>query len=582
MLHELSITSLGVIDSARLQLRPGLTVLTGETGAGKTMVLTGLGLILGGKAEPDAVRTGAAEAVAEAVLDVPAGSEAAALAADAGVRIDDDGTVTVTRIVGAASRSRSIMGGRTVPQSLLAEIGGETVTVHGQSDQVRLRTPAKQRETLDAYAGPEHRALLAQYRSAWQAWTTARDEVERLRAGAGASQAEIARLREDLEEIEKVDPQPGEDEQLAAEAESLENAESVRAGLAGAHDALAGEQELTALVAIEAARRALADAARHDARLAEIEERLAELSYGAADIATELARRLDELDADPLRLDAIHARRAAIAALARRLGLTPEQIPAYAEDAARRVAEDDDWDRILAEREEQARAARERLEGLAARVTASRTQAGERLAQSVRDELATLAMPDADFRVEVTPGEPGPHGADTVTMLLAAHPGARPRPVAEAASGGELSRIMLAIEVSLAAAEGGAGGSLAAGEGGAGANGAGDGIVRTFVFDEVDAGVGGKAALAVGARLARLARTHQVLVVTHLAQVAAYADHHIVVTKTTDGAVTVSQVAEVTGEDRVTEIARLLSGQEDSDTARAHALELLEASSVAP
>lgn len=565
MLHELSITALGVIDGARLHLRPGLTVLTGETGAGKTMVLTGLNLILGGKAEPDAVRTGAAEAVAEAVLDVPAGSEAASLAADAGVRFEDDGTVTVTRVVGAASRSRSILGGRTVPQSLLAEVGGETITVHGQSDQVRLRTPAKQRETLDAYAGPAHRALLAEYRSAWQAWNNAKDEWMRLRAGAGASRAEIARLREDLEAIEKVDPQPGEDEELAAEAQSLEHSEAVRAGLAGAHDALAGDQEATALIAIEAARRLLAEAARHDSRLEEIEQRLAELSYGANDIATELARRLDELDADPLRLDAIHARRAAIAALARRLGLTPSEIHAYAEDAVAKVAEDDDWDRIVAEREQQARAARAALEELAARVTASRGEAGERLAQSVRAELAQLAMPDADFRVEVTPGEPGPNGADTVTMLLAAHPGARPRPVAEAASGGELSRIMLAIEVSLAAAEG-----------------TGDGVVRTFVFDEVDAGVGGKAALAVGARLAQLARTHQVLVVTHLAQVAAYADHHIVVAKTTDGSVTVSQVSEVSGEDRITEIARLLSGQEDSETARAHALELLEASSVAP
>jgi DNA repair protein RecN (Recombination protein N) len=575
MLHELSITALGVIDQARLPLHGGLTVLTGETGAGKTMVLTGLNLILGGKAAPDAVRVGVEEAVAEAVLDVPAGSEAARVATDAGVRFEEDGTVTVTRIVGAASRSRSILGGRTVPQSLLADVGSETVTVHGQADQARLRTPAKQRETLDAYAGHEHRALLARYREAWQAWNTARDDAERLRAGAGASRAEIARLREDLEAIAAVNPQAGEDEELAAEAQSLEHAETVRAGLAGAHAAVAGENEGTVLAAVESARRALADAARHDPRLDDIELRLAELSYGAADVATDLARRLDELDADPLRLDAIHARRAAIATLARRLGRPAHEIPDYANEAARRVADDDDWDRIVQEREEHVRIARAELDEAAAHVSASRQSAGQRLAAAVRGELGSLAMPDADFRVEVTPGDPGPSGADVVTMLLAAHPGAKPRPVAEAASGGELSRIMLAIEVSLAAAD-------ADGPRAGSASDIGGDVVRTFVFDEVDAGVGGRAAQAVGARLARLARTHQVLVVTHLAQVAAYADHHVVVTKATDGMVTVSHVREVSGDDRVVEIARLLSGQEDSETARAHALELLEGSSVAP
>lgn len=563
MLHELSIQSLGVIESARLPLGRGLTVVTGETGAGKTMVLTGLNLILGGKTSPDAVRAGADEAVAEAVLDLPEGTEAHALALEAGARIDDDGTVTVTRIVGASTRSRSVLGGRSVPQSLLADVGAETVTVHGQSDQIRLRTPARQRDTLDAYAGSEHLTLLAAYKDAWRAWNETREALERMRAGAGATREELARLRDDLAAIEDVDPQPGEDVQLAQEASVLENVEAVRLSLAGAHDALSGEAEFTALVAVEAARRALAEAARHDSSLEEWERRLAEFSYGISDVATELSRRLDDLEADPQRLDAIHARRARLTALERRLGLPLAEIPAYAAKAAARIAEDDNWDEALAQRERDEDAARERLTELAGQVSASRAAAAERLAAHVKTELATLAMPDADFRVQVTPGEPGPHGADTVTMLLAAHPGASPRPVAEAASGGELSRIMLAIEVALAAAH------------------ESTGVVRTFVFDEVDAGVGGKAAVAVGARLAALAATHQVIVVTHLAQVAAYADTHIVVAKSTDGSVTVSQVAEVTGEDRVSEIARLLSGQEDSETARAHALELLEGRSVA-
>jgi DNA repair protein RecN (Recombination protein N) len=544
-------------------------VLTGETGAGKTMVLTGLGLILGGKATPDAVRTGADEAVAEAVLDLPASSEAALLAADAGVRVDEDGTVTVTRTVGVATRSRSVLGGRTVPQSLLADVGGETITVHGQSDQLRLRTPARQRDTLDTYAGTAHAQLLSRYKTAWQAWVQARDESERMRAGAGANRAEVQRLRDDLAAIAEVDPQPGEDEELAAEAQALENSEAVRLGLAGAHSAVAGDAELTALAAVEAARRSLAEAAKHDSRLAQIEQRLTELSYMTADLATDLAGQLDALDADPMRLDAIHARRSQLATLSRRLGVPSSEIPEYAANAAERVAEDDNWDHALAEREAQERAARTQRDDAASALTASRVRAGEALAHSVRNELGSLGMPDADFRVSVTPNEPGPSGADTVTMLLAAHPGAPPRPVAEAASGGELSRIMLAIEVSLAAAEHRE--TAQAGD-----------VVRTFVFDEVDAGVGGKAAVSVGARLARLARTHQVIVVTHLAQVAAYADTHVVVEKSTVGSVTVSQVHRVEGEERIAEIARLLSGQEDSQTARAHALELLQGSSVAP
>lgn len=580
MLHELGISSLGVIDGARLQLGQGLTVVTGETGAGKTMVLTGLGLILGAKASPDSVRSGAAEAVAEAVIDLPAHSQAFLLAADAGVRVDDDGTVTVSRIVGATSRSRSVLGGRTVPQSLLAEVASETVTVHGQADQMRLRTPSRQRDTLDAFGGPEHAAILEKYRESWRHWNAAKDERDRMRAGAGNTKAELARLRQDLEEIEAVNPQPEEDESLTAEARVLDNAEAVRLALAGAHDALSADGEGTALAAIEAARRALAEAVRHDPRLEAIEQRLAEFSYGVADVATELSRQLTNLEADPARLDAIHARRSQLAGLARRLGVPLGEVQGYAESAAARVAEDDDWDQILAQREQEELAARTQLEQVAALLHTSRRENADVLEGQVAQELAHLAMPDAAFEVQVTAGELGPHGGDSVSMMLAAHPGANFRPVAEAASGGELSRIMLAIEVSLASRWHGR--NTTSGDRATQSTDADShDVIRTFVFDEVDAGVGGKAALAVGARLAELAKTHQVIVVTHLAQVAAFADHHIVVTKSTDSTVTVAQVQEVSGEDRVSEVARLLSGHEDSQAARAHALELLDGAFVA-
>ncbi|WP_296664750.1 DNA repair protein RecN [Demequina sp.] len=560
MLRELAIENLGVIESARLELGPGLTCVTGETGAGKTMVLTGLGLIVGSKSVPATVRSGADAALAEAVVDVVPGSWPAERLSEAGAALDDDGTVIVSRSVGATTRSRTVVGGRTVPQGVLAEVATHWVTVHGQSDQARLRSAAEQRGILDGYAG--HSDLLDGYTQAWWAWRHAQDELERMESGAHLARLEAARMRDDLAAIDQVAPQAGEDRALRSQAEVLENSEAVRAGVAGAREAIDGESELTVVVAVDAARRALADASRHDPGLAELETRLADVAYGAADVAQELASYLDRMDADPARLHELQARRADLNALMRRIGADLDGVLAYRERAAAAVAEDDSWDESLAARREAERAAALEVESRAAALTASRREAAARLATDVAAELSGLAMPDASFAVEVERAELRHSGADDVSMTLASHPGAPHRPVAQAASGGELSRIMLAIEVSLA--------RHAAAPG------------HTFVFDEVDAGVGGRAAIAVGRRLAELARTHQVLVVTHLAQVAAYADRHVVVAKASDGAVTRAQVHEVDGEDRVEELARLLSGREDSKTALAHARELLEASRVAP
>lgn len=562
MLHELSITDLGVIESARIELGPGLTCVTGETGAGKTMVLTGLGLILGAKTVPATVRTGADAAVAEAIIDIPQSGDLAERLVDAGVMWDEDGSVIVSRTVGATTRSRTVMGARTVPQSLLAETAAELVIVHGQSDQARLRSAAHQRDMLDSYGGADHNRVRERYTQAWGAWTEAAQQLRSMEEGADAERAEVARLRDDLAAIDELAPYAGEDDELVAEARVLENMESVRTGAAAAYEVIAGDHENTVAVALEMARKSLADAASHDQSLATLEQRLAEYAYGATDVGTELASYLDGLDADPARLDEIHERRSDLATLMRRIGaMDLNAVLEYAEAARPRVALDDDWDQVLEQRRAAAQQAREQLEAASAALSKSRTAVAQQLATAVTAELELLAMADADVAIAIDPIEPAAHGADTVTMTLASHPGAPHRPVALAASGGELSRIMLAIEVSLAAAA--------------------HEQARTFVFDEVDAGVGGKAAVAVGNRLAQLARTHQVLVVTHLAQVAACADTHIVVAKATDGSVTRAQVAPVTGEDRVQEIARLLSGQEDSSTARAHALELLEAAAVA-
>ncbi|WP_062291917.1 DNA repair protein RecN [Demequina phytophila] len=560
MLHELAIENLGVIESARVDLGPGLTCVTGETGAGKTMVLTGLGLITGSKSIPATVRTGADSAVAEAVVDVEPGSWPAARLEEAGASLDDDGTVIVSRTVGATTRSRTVVGGRTVPQAVLAEVAEHWVTVHGQSDQARLRSSGEQRAILDGFAG--HDALVASYAAAWEAWRDARRELEAMESGAEAARLEAARMRDDLDAIDAIDPQPDEDAALAAQIEVLEHSEAVRTGVAGAREAIDGDAEITLVVAVDAARRALGDAARHDPALEALEARLAELAYGAADVAHELSSYLDRMDADPARLETLQSRRADLNALMRRIGADLDGVLAYRERAAAAVAQDDTWDETLAARRDAERDARARLESVARDLTASRRAAADRLSAEVDAELDGLAMPDAELRVELRAVEPRASGADEVAITLASHPGAPHRPVAQAASGGELSRIMLAIEVSLARH------AVTPG--------------HTFVFDEVDAGVGGKAAIAVGRRLAELARTHQVLVVTHLAQVAAHADRHVVVAKSTDGSITRSQVHEVAGEDRVEELARLLSGHEGSKTALAHARELLEASRVAP
>lgn len=560
MLYELSIENLGVIRSARLTLGPGLTVVTGETGAGKTMVLTGLGLVMGQKVASAVVRAGAEVALAEAILDVPDESEAAAVLAVVGALRNEDGTVTISRSLGSQARSRTVVGGRQVPQALLADCADDFVTVHGQADQVRLRSTSRQREMLDRYAGEGHLGVLTRYRSSWAALLEEREELARLEKGAAAERTAVSHMRDDLAAIEAIDPQPGEDEALTAEAALLENAEAVRLGVATAVDALVGDDERTIIATLESARKALADAARHDETLVAHEARLVEHSYGLSDLASDLTRYLAALDADPTRLEAVQNRRSDLSALCRRVGRDLAGVLAYAREAVARVAEHDSWD----ERVEAHRAEVTRLESevgqLAQALSEGRRKVGTLLAEAVNGELAQLAMASAAFDVGVTTTEPGPFGSDTVEMTLSAHPGAPRRPVAEAASGGELSRITLALEVSLAA------GTLPEG--------------HTFVFDEVDAGVGGKAAIDVARRLKILARTQQVLVVTHLAQVAAFADHHIVVTKDTTGMVTTSEVKEVTGEGRIQEIARLLSGQEDSTTARAHALELLEGSTV--
>ncbi len=560
MWEEIRLRRLGVIDDATLTLGPGFTAVTGETGAGKTMVVTALALLQGGRADAGLVQNGSGQARVEgtvSVRDLPAVAE---MVADAGGEVED-GSAILARTLSADSngRSRAHLGGASVPASVLAALGERLVTVHGQSEQHRLRLPAAQRDALDRFAGEPVATLLADYRPAHRRLAAARAELDDLTARDRERAREIDGLRLGLDEIGGVVPVAGEDDALRQEEDRLAHAEALRTAAAQAHAALAGEAEAAEsagdVTALAAAARSVLDTVRgHDPALAALADRAAELSYVAADLALDLAAYSDSVEVDPARLAAVQDRRAAVTALTRKYGPTVDDVLAWSEQAANRLLELETADDRIEQLRAEVDTLGERLAALAPRLSAARTTAAATLSERVTDELAALAMPHARLQVDVRSTDGlGPDGADEVEILLAANPGAPARSLARGASGGELSRVMLALEVVLA-----------------------DTVdVPTFVFDEVDAGIGGRAAVEVGRRLARLARRAQVLAVTHLPQVAAFADRHYVVDKSDDGSVTTSGVHALDSEGRVRELSRMLAGLEESSTAAAHAEELL-------
>ncbi|MGN7975942.1 DNA repair protein RecN [Microbacterium sp. 22195] len=555
MIDEMRIRGLGVIDDAVLPLGPGFTAVTGETGAGKTMVVTGLGLLLGARADSSAVRAGASQASVAGVWLVPPHGPVADIVTDAGGELEPAGDASelyVSRTLSAEGRSRASVGGRAAPASVLSALADELVVVHGQSDQLRLRSASAQRDALDRFGGERIATALAEYTERFQAWRALDAEIAELTENRDRRAAEAAQLREQLAEIEQLEPEAGEDVSLNERAERLANAEELRLSASQARTALSSEDDEPDVAGLVAeARRALERAA--DPQLTEIAEILADLGYRAADLAGQLSTYLADLDeSGPHELAAVEERRAAIGGLIRQHGSLEQALEVWRTGSLRLAELDDDGDRI--ERlTAQASEARSALDAAADALTAARTDAAVRLSDAVTEELHALAMPDARLEARVSPGTESAHGRDDVAILLAPHPGAEPRSVSRGASGGELSRVMLAIEVVIAGTD----------------------PVPTFVFDEVDAGIGGAAAIEVGRRLAQLARTSQVIAVTHLAQVAAFATNHLSVVKSNDGSVTASSVTRLSGEQREAEMARLLSGLADSDAALSHARELL-------
>lgn len=564
MIEEIHIRDLGIITDARLPLEPGFSVLTGETGAGKTMVVTALGMLLGARSDATSVRNGAKNALAEAVIRLPRGHRALALAEEAGgttEEIDEQSSeLLLARTVNASGRSRAHVGGCSAPIGTLAQIGQSLVAVHGQSDQLRLKSPAEQRQSLDLYAGEELASLLAKYRENYERYRAAAAELKEVRENSRARALEAQSLQGALEEIAAVNPRAGEEDELKAEMVKLMNVEALRIASATALTALSGSEyssgeEANVMGLLDAARGALQGQASADEELAALEARINELMILTTDIASDLSSYAASLDVEgPERLAQVQTRRAQLATLMRKYGADIAEVLEWAEGSRTRLDTLVDDPQRQETLETELVQLRKVLGEQAEELTNLRRAAAQKLADAVSEELTALAMPNASLVVEVAEAEKfSVHGRDAVTFMLAPHRTAVPRPLGKGASGGELSRVMLALEVVLAEVD----------------------PVPTFIFDEVDSGVGGKAAIEIGRRLAMLARHVQVLVVTHLPQVAAFADQHILVLKNDDASL--SKVQVLTEEERVVELARMLSGHDQSESAREHARELLEA-----
>ncbi len=575
MLEEIRIRALGVIEESVLELGPGFTAVTGETGAGKTMVVTALGLLMGGRADPGAVRTGTPRALVEGVVDARAVTGLAGVVEDAGGELED-GRLLLGRQVSAEGRSRAFAGGAGVPAALLGQLAESLVAVHGQSDQHRLLRAAAQRNALDRFAGEAVTSLRDRFGAGHAALRASEAELAEVVATARERAREADLLRFGLEEIEAVDPQPGEDTELASEESRLGFADTLRAAAERARAALSSdEDDPDALGAVATARHQLDGVREHDPEASALADRLAELSYVLSDLAADVASYATSLETDPARLSAVSERRSSLLALTRKYGESVDEVLSWARTSAERLNDLDDTDGRIEQLRERCRAIRVELARIGEELSRGRQEAARRLGEVVTEELTALAMPHAVLTVAVGQHEVAAeraeggdlldlpdgrrvtmssHGIDEVELRLAANVGSEPRPLAKGASGGELSRVMLGLEVALAGTD----------------------PVPTFVFDEVDAGVGGKAAVEVGRRLALLARSAQVVVVTHLPQVAAFADRHVVVTKSAEGSVTRSGLTSLDDAGRVRELSRMLAGLEGSETAEAHAQELLD------
>ena len=556
-LEEISIRGLGVIESSNIEFKPGLTVLTGETGAGKTMVLTALGLVLGSKSDSDLVRAGQERAVISGRFAVP--KDIAALIIEGGGEIDD-GSVVITRTVSTEGKSRVLVGGAVSSTAAVNQFAQSLVEIHAQSSSSKLNKPAVSRELLDRFAGIE----LSQYQNIFDQYKQMIDRIADLQSQLSQRDKEMALLSEFAAEFAKLAPKSGELSQIENEIAKLGSVEQLNQAVTASLNLLA-DDEISAINLLQQMRKTLDQVAGKDSELDQITERFTETLLNLSDVGSDLTSYLSNLEADPNRFASLQERKASLNSLLKRYGKGSERDAAFeqliidGQNAKAKMADLSGGDERVRELEKEAEKLFDQLKTGALAISKDRKASGEKLAKLVTDEIKNLAMPNAKFVIEQkvadssNPKNYTATGLDEIAILFAAHVGASPLSLSKVASGGELSRVMLALEVVIAEAE----------------------PIGTYIFDEVDAGVGGKAAVEVGRRLAKLAKSAQVIVITHLPQVAVWADNHLVVKKNESGLVTQSDVIEMSGDARKVEIARMLSGQEDSKTAQEHATELL-------
>ncbi|CAB0644865.1 DNA repair protein RecN [Corynebacterium diphtheriae] len=568
MLSDITIHNLGVIPSVSLELSEGLTVLTGETGAGKTMVVTGLRLLAGGRAEAQRVRSGSSQAVVEGrfLLDsvAPESAEMArAVVSAAGGALDENGEVIVSRTVSAQGRSRAHLGGRSVPAASLVEFSKEVLTIHGQNDQLRLLNSDRQRDALDRFS-QKISALMTVYSEAYRAWKNLSKDLQERQASKRELAQEVDRLEFAIREISEVDPQPGEEADLLVQIARLQDVDDLRAQAVGALSVIDGAAGVEGYATCDSSD---ADAASDligqalssvrvssDPTLQGVSQQLEAVTSILMEVSAQLGGFLDELPADPQMLDKLLQRQQALKQLTRKYASDIDGVIKWKLKAEQKLESIDVSPEALDQLKKETALAERKMNDAGMALRAARIEAAQELSNAVTKELHGLAMPKAMFSVVVHPTEPQPSGFDEVEFCLAPNNATDPRPLASSASGGELSRVMLALEVILSAGQHG----------------------NTLVFDEVDAGVGGRAAVEIGRRLARLAQNNQVIVVTHLPQVAAYADTHLHVAKDVGESTVTSGVEKLSEERRVEDLARMLAGLEDTDTGRAHARELFE------
>jgi len=559
-LRELTIRNLGVIDTAEIEFKSGLTVLTGETGAGKTMVLTALNLILGGKSDSDFVRSGQERLIVSGKFEI--GEALSLIVEDAGGIVEEN-EVIINRSVTNTGKSKISLGGAVTSATQVSEIAQELIEIHAQASSARLSKASVQLELLDSFAG--HESLVSEYSRDFEEHLNLRKRVAELERQLSVRDLEIAKLEAIVKDFERVKPQPGEIAELENEINKLGAVEELNAGIIQALAAINSEEN-SAISALELSRKIFENLKGKDSALDSLIEDQSENIYGLVEVTGKIERYLSNLEADPARFDFLQLRKSELFALVKKYGTGSDREIAYenllieAEEASSRLADLQGGDLRLEELKIKSKEKFKELQSSAEKLSVSRTTFAEKLSEAITKELALLAMANAKLIVSVRQSDEtesknySPTGLDEVSFLFTSHSGGKPLPLAKGASGGELSRVMLAVEVVLAK----------------------NSTVGTYIFDEVDAGVGGKAAVEVGRRLALLAKNSQVIVVTHLAQVATWADNHLVVTKSESGSVTQSNIIEVTGSERRKEIARLLSGQDESISAQEHAGELLD------